>query len=261
MTHRPFRELKKTKHELAVDQVVLADDKKLTSENSNNMMFNLLRVMVFFPVTIRDFIARCVTPLRDTQAVLDKDDVGNCVLTYELVEGDFARQKHRGQQQSCRDAPIVSRFANMDLLLAFIKDNRVLDMPTKLYGVRVCLAHYVADCFVYAVRSQLRGLNRANSGRVEIVPLTMFGCGKNQAQLGGQANISRTQTIQTHIPSRVRSGGPSILWRADGDADLYWLPSMQKVKPEEIKGLMDEAYSFHVASDLAFDEPDTSKAS
>ena len=102
----------------------------------------------------------------------------------------------------------MSRFGNIDLLLAFIKDNRVLDMPTNLYGVRVCLAHYVADCFVYTVRSHVRGRNRANSGRVEIVPLTMFGCGKNQAQLGGQANISRTQTIQTHIPSRVRSGGP-----------------------------------------------------
>ena len=34
---------------------------------------------------------------------------------------------------------------------------------------------------------------------------------------------------------------------------------MKKVSPEEIKGLMDEAYSFHVASDLAFfdDDPKT----
>ena len=252
--HQPFRHVDRTKHRLKIGQVVLVDDAKMTEDDSNKMMFNLLRILVFRPVPIRDFVARCLGPLRDTTSNLEKSGAAHCILSYEIVENAY-----RVPNGSGRGLPLLSRFGSLALLLDFISKNRLLKMPHNLYSVRVCLAHYVSDCFLYKVVNNdfMMGLQKGGnvlSGNVQIQPLNMFACGKNQSRLGGKSNVGRAQSVLTHVPTRVRSGTPSNLWHIDGNAELYWLPLMEALaKPDEIADKMRSAYYFHKGEgDLAF---------
>lgn len=251
-SHQPFRKLDPAKYRLQTGEVVMVDDEKMTKDDSNQMMFNLLRVLVFRPVTIRDFVARFTGPLRDTQSSLDKSGAAAFnVLTYEIVEDPYRLPNGTG-----RSLPILSRFGSLATLLDFISKNRLLAVPHNLYGVRVCLAHYVSDCFLYkVVNGSVFGRSGILSGSVQIQPLNMFACGKNQTKLAGKANVGKAQSVRTHVPNRIRSGTPASLWNLDGDADMYWLPLMEKIdNPDEIELKMRQSYSFHEESDLAFPE-------
>ena len=253
--HQPFRQIDPAKYRLRTGQVVMVDDDKMTEGDSNHMMFNLLRVLVFRPVSLRDFVARCAGPLRDTQSSLDKSGASAYnVLTYEIVEDPYRLSHATG-----RGLPILSRFGSLALLLDFISKNRLLLVPHNLYGVRVCLAHYVSDCFLYkVVDGSMLGRSGILSGSVQIQPLNMFACGKNQAKLGGKANVGRAQSVRTHVPHRLRSGTPSKLWNLDGEAEMYWLPLMERIDTDnDIESKMRQSYYFHEEKDLAF--PDAVK--
>ena len=244
MAHVPFKTLG-PKHVLQPRDIVLADDTKITVDESNNMMFNIMRVMVFKPVPLRRFVQQAMVPMGDKMKELSRDGIEHYHISFELVELSVSTSN------VC--VPIISRFAKLKHLQQFVAANKLHELPPQLYGVRLVLVHYVPDCFVHKVV----GFNRDKdtgivSGRVDVMPVSQFACGKYASRLVGSANLTGTQNILLQVPRRVKSRCPSSIWRLDGDAVLYWLPTMQAIKPAEIPPLMKRAYFFHLPTDLKF---------
>ena len=264
MSHQPFSSgIKNKSHVLQKDDIAMVDDAKMTEDDSNKLMFNLLRVLVFKPVSLTMFLQKCINPLRDLGILLDSTGAAHYVLTYEIIETSS------NVVSSFRYMPIVSRFSELSELYQFVADNRLLMMPPNTYQIRICLSHYVADCFIYIVRGPHLTENKKSAkvtspNRVDIEQMNSFACGPVQGRLGAKTVGGRAQNILTCIPSRLRSNTPGRLWYLDGDASLYWLPTLDQIlNPKvEIPQLMREAYWFHPGGDneLAFMSPDNNKS-
>lgn len=244
MAHTPFSALG-GKHRLSPKDIVLTDDTKLTSDESDNLMFNVMRVLVFKPVPLRVFIRRCMTNLSDKFKELSRDGIEHYNITIELVE--------LSSEKTSKHQAIVSRFSKLADLQAFITTAGLHLATSRFYGVRLILVHYVPDCFLHKVVGYHTDANtHIKSNRVNIIPVSLFACGKYSSRLLGTSNTTGTQNILIHIPHRFRARMPSVLFRLDGDAKLYWLPTMQQIKPAAIPDLIRQAYYFHTPDDLKF---------
>ena len=249
MAHNPFsRNIHSLVKPLTVNDVALVDDSKMTEEESNQLMFNLMRVLLFKPVGMKMFLEQYIHSLRDKIVLFDSLGIAQYILSFEIIESSGYKVN------SFKTAPVLSRFTELSKLKDFIELNRLMMMPTNMYQVRVCLTHYVADCFVYLVRpptttkSTLSGLElKSNPNRVQIQQMNSFACGPVQGKLGAKTVGGRASNILTAVPSRVRTDTNSRLWILDGAAELYWLPTFEKITNPSVQlpKLMEAAYWFN----------------
>ena len=109
-------------------------------------------------------------------------------------------------------------------------------MPLNSYAVRICLSHFVSDCFLYTVEG-----SGTQDGDVTLQPLSYFSC--SSTRLKGK-NVHHAENIETHVPIRLKNAIPHAMLKLEDKASLFWLPTMSKIKANDIKLMIMKAYSY-----------------
>lgn len=238
MSYAPFSSFGDDKRKLNIGEIVMADDFDLRKKDSKKLMFNLVRLLVFKPIPVSVFLERCYQHVQDLQKN-QNDDYFNYSVSYEIVEGNT------GMPEFQRHLPVLSRFVDAEQLHDFIIQNHLYKI--KFYQIRMVLAHFVADCFLYRVH-KLTGNSVSN---VSLEPLSYFSCLKTSL---GKDELTNAQSVYTHIPQRIIRQFPYLMLELQSNAILFWLPTMDRIEAPQIPKKITDAYYPLTENDLAFYE-------
>ena len=258
--HDPFPQVSLAQATLQRGQVLMSDDAQMTVKDLPKLMFNLMRVFVFEPVTLQTFNSTCWPRLNTKLKENIQRDFWNYTISFEIVE---TLQNQTGKTLLL---PVLSRFVRLDDLRAFIEENNMIYAAANHYGVRMVATHFVSDCFLYLVQEDevytspernVKGLplspeqkqQSLPTGNVVLKPLSYFSC--------GSTNLAATRhdqvfPVEQHIPDKLKENVPREMLRTNRNCSLFWLPTMQAINASDLPGKMNQAYNFHEDTDLLF---------
>ena len=211
----PSRLFGDNRTKLTPNSIVLADDFNMRKSDSNKLMFNVVRLLIFKPIPVSVFLERCYQNVEDMQKN-SEDNYFNYSVSFEIVEGNT------GTPAFQRHLPVLSRFSNAKKLHKFIIKNHLYKL--KFYQIRMVLAHFVADCFLYRVRSMVA----SDLTKVSLEPLSYFSCQKTSL---GRETLENAQNVYTHIPQRIMRQFPFLMLSLQMNAIFIGFQLCNALKP------------------------------